>query len=42
MQIQVLLSGEALAQLLERLQRDFAGTGIRYWATPVAFEGEIK
>lgn len=42
MQVQVLLSGEALTHLLERFQRDFAGTGIRYWATPVAFEGEIK
>jgi hypothetical protein len=42
MQIQVLLSEEALTQLLERVRRDFAGTGIRYWASPVAFEGEIK
>ncbi|MGJ7499405.1 DUF3240 family protein [Variovorax sp. ZT5P49] len=41
MQIQVLLSEQDLAQLLERVQRDFAGTGIRYWASPVAFEGEI-
>lgn len=42
MQIQVLLSEEALTHLLERFQRDFVGTGIRYWATPAAFEGEIK
>ena len=42
MQIQVLLNEEALTRLLERVQREFAGTGIRYWALPVAFEGEIK
>ncbi|GER21406.1 hypothetical protein APR50_29210 [Variovorax paradoxus] len=42
MQIQVLLSQEALMHLLERVQREFAGTGIRYWASPVAHEGEIK
>ncbi len=42
MQIQVLLSEEALTQLLERVRRDFAGTGIRYWASPVTLEGEIK
>lgn len=41
MHIHVLLDGAALARLLERIKRDFAGTGIRYWATPVAFEGEI-
>lgn len=34
MQIQVLLSQEALMHLLERVQREFAGTGIRYWASP--------
>jgi hypothetical protein len=42
MQIQVLLSEASLTQLLERVQRDFAGTGIRYWASPVTVEGEIK
>lgn len=42
MQIQVLLSEEVLTQLLERVRREFAGTGIRYWASPVALEGEIK
>jgi hypothetical protein len=39
--IQVLLEKEALVRLLERIQRDFAGTGIRYWANQAAFEGEI-
>jgi hypothetical protein len=42
LQLQVLLSQEALMHLLERVQREFAGTGIRYWASPVAHEGEIK
>lgn len=41
-QIQILLSEQGLAQLLERVQREFTGTGIRYWASPVALEGEIK
>ena len=39
--IQVLLGESALARLLERVKKEFAGTGIRYWATPVACEGEI-
>ena len=41
MQIDVLLTADALGQLRELLQRDFAGTGVRYWATPLAFEGEF-
>ena len=41
MQINVLLTTDALGQLRELLQRDFAGTGVRYWATPLAFEGEF-
>lgn len=39
--IQVLLGEQALARLLEHIQKDFAGTGIRYWAAPVALGGEI-
>lgn len=41
MQVNVLLTTEELAQLRELLQRDFAGTGVRYWATPLAFDGEF-
>jgi len=41
MQINVLLTNEELGQLRDLLQRDFAGTGVRYWATPLAFEGEF-
>ena len=41
MQINVLLTSDALGQVCELLQRDFAGTGVRYWATPLAFDGEF-
>lgn len=40
-QVNVLLTTAELVPLLELLQRDFAGTGLRYWATPVTFEGEF-
>ncbi len=42
MQINVLLTTEEFGQLRDLLQRDFAGTGVRYWATPLAFEGEFS
>ena len=41
MQVNVLLSSSELKRLRELLQREFAGTGVRYWATPLAFEGEF-
>ena len=41
MQVKVLLSSSELKRLRELLQREFAGTGVRYWATPLAFEGEF-
>lgn len=41
MQVNVLLTTEELEQLRALLQRDFAGTGVRYWATPLAFDGEF-
>lgn len=40
-QVNVLLTNDELGQLRELLQRDFAGTGVRYWATPLAFNGEF-
>ena len=40
-QVSVLLTEEELNRLRELLQREFKGTGVRYWATPVAFEGEF-
>ena len=41
MQVNVLLTTDELQQLRVLLQRDFAGTGVRYWATPLAFDGEF-
>ena len=41
-QVRVLLTQRSLTHLLERLQMEFAGAGIRYWASPVVLEGEIK
>lgn len=40
-QVQVLLSPQELQGLRELLLREFAGTGLRYWATAVALEGEL-
>jgi hypothetical protein len=41
MQVQVLLTNDELDRLRALLQREFAGTGVRYWATPLALEGEF-
>ena len=41
MQVNVLLTTDELGQLRALLQREFAGTGVRYWATPLAFDGEF-
>lgn len=41
MQVQVLLTRDELDRLRALLQREFAGTGVRYWATPLALEGEF-
>jgi hypothetical protein len=39
MQVNVILGTDALAQLRELLQREFAGTGLRWWATAITAEG---
>lgn len=39
--IQILLNGENAEVLRRTLHAEFAGTGIRYWAVPLAFEGEV-
>ena len=39
--VDVLLTEEDLGRLRELLQREFAGSGLRYWATPVAFAGDL-
>lgn len=41
-QVNVLLTEEELARLRELLQQEFAGTGVRYWASPLAFDGEFS
>ena len=40
--LQLLLDEPTMTRLLGRIGKSLGGTGIRYWATPVAFEGEIK
>jgi hypothetical protein len=42
LQLQVLVDEGNLVALLERIRADFSGVGIRFWATPVAIDGEIK
>jgi hypothetical protein len=39
--VQALLSAEEAEELRRLLLKDFAGTGIRYWAAPLVMEGEI-
>jgi hypothetical protein len=41
MQVTVLLTHDELTRLRALLQRELAGTGVRYWATPLAFEGDF-
>jgi hypothetical protein len=41
MQVQVLLDAQALDTLRQRMQREFAGTGLRYWVSPLVQEGEF-
>lgn len=40
-QIQVLLLLKDQALILTKVQQQFAGTGLRYWITPVIAAGEI-
>lgn len=40
--IQVLATEQAMARLIARIGKEFAGTQTRYWATPVAFDGETS
>ena len=39
--VQVLVSEEESIALQELLKRDFVGTGLRFWATPLVLDGEI-
>jgi hypothetical protein len=40
--IEILVAEEEMARLLKVLRESFAGTGVRYWALPLAAEGEIE
>lgn len=42
LQIQVLLTSEAMGALLQRLREELRGTGLRYWASALTDEGEIE
>ncbi len=42
MQVHVLLTSDEWGRLRALLQHDFAGAGLRYWATPLAFDGEFE
>lgn len=42
LQVQALLDEVVMNRLIKRIGERFAGAGVRYWVTPVAFEGEIK
>ncbi|AMR78855.1 TPA: DUF3240 family protein [Pseudomonas aeruginosa] len=39
--VQILVTEERQEQLLQLLRERFAGTGLRYWATPLSIDGEI-
>lgn len=39
--VQILVSAEDSDTLQALLRRDFAGTGIRFWAMPLVVDGEI-
>lgn len=41
-QVQILVTEEEMNQLLERLRAEFRGTGLRYWASALATEGELE
>jgi len=39
--VQILLTPAESESLRQLLHTDFAGTGIRYWASPILLEGEL-
>ncbi len=41
-QVNVLLTLEELGRLRDLLQREFAGTGVRYWAAPLTLSGAFE
>jgi len=41
-QVQIVVTEDEMKRLLQTLRESFAGTGVRYWAVPLAAEGEIE
>jgi hypothetical protein len=39
--VEILVTEDEMARLLQTLPESFKGTGLRYWAWPLAAEGEI-
>jgi hypothetical protein len=39
--VEILVTEEEMTRLLQTLRESFKGTGLRYWAWPLANEGEI-
>ena len=40
-QVQIVTTDDELASLIELLKLHFKGTGLRYWASALAVEGEV-
>ena len=41
-QVQILVTEQEMTDLVQRLREEFRGTGLRYWASALAVEGEIE
>lgn len=41
-QFQIVVTEQEMTVVLQRLRDEFRGTGLRYWASPLAAEGEIE
>lgn len=39
--VEIIVTEEEMTRLLQTLRESFKGTGLRYWAWPLAAEGEI-
>lgn len=41
-QFQIIVTEAEMSALLQRMREQFRGTGMRFWASPLAIEGEIE
>ncbi len=41
-EVRLVVNDARISTLLSSLQKDFAGSGLRYWTTPVLDSGEFK